>query len=69
MKHAVAIRRLVRERKQEEPVAEGIETKAQLEKLCSLGIDFGQGYLLGGPKPAAALTFSRYQLNDEIEAA
>jgi len=30
-------------------VAEGIETLAQLEVVRSLGIDAGQGYLLGRP--------------------
>ncbi len=50
-------------------VAEGIETEAQLEKLRSLAIDFGQGYLLGRPKPAAALGFTRYQADDRIHAA
>ncbi len=30
-------------------VAEGIETNRELATLRSLGIDFGQGYLLGRP--------------------
>lgn len=50
-------------------LSEGIETEAQLEKLRSLGIEFGQGYLLGRPKPAAALALAKYELHDEIEAA
>lgn len=50
-------------------VAEGIETEDQLKKLQSLGIDFGQGYLLGRPKSAADLTFTRCQPNEEVEAA
>jgi len=32
-------------------VAEGIETRADLAKLRELGVDYGQGYLLGKPKP------------------
>ena len=37
-------------------VAEGIEEPAELEVLKSLGIVFGQGYLLGRPAPIAELT-------------
>ncbi|PWS36513.1 diguanylate phosphodiesterase [Falsiroseomonas bella] len=36
-------------------VAEGIETEAELATLRSLGVDRGQGYLLGRPAPLAAL--------------
>jgi EAL domain-containing protein (putative c-di-GMP-specific phosphodiesterase class I) len=38
--------------------AEGIETKAVLDKLISLGCDTGQGFLFGRPEPmtAAAVT-------------
>ena len=32
-------------------VAEGIETRADLAKLREIGVDFGQGYLLGKPQP------------------
>lgn len=32
-------------------VAEGIETEAQFERLKEMGIDAGQGYLFGKPKP------------------
>jgi EAL domain-containing protein (putative c-di-GMP-specific phosphodiesterase class I) len=31
-------------------IAEGIETEAELATLRSLGIDYGQGYLLGRPE-------------------
>ena len=31
-------------------VAEGIETKEQLRALNDLGVDYGQGYLLGRPR-------------------
>jgi EAL domain-containing protein (putative c-di-GMP-specific phosphodiesterase class I) len=33
-------------------VTEGIETEAQLDLLRSLGVRYGQGYLLGRPVPA-----------------
>jgi len=36
-------------------VAEGIENQGQFELLKALGCDFGQGYLLGRPMPAAEL--------------
>jgi EAL domain-containing protein (putative c-di-GMP-specific phosphodiesterase class I) len=32
-------------------VAEGIETRAQLDALVALGIDFGQGFLFAHPGP------------------
>lgn len=35
-------------------VAEGIETRADHAKLRALGVDYGQGYLLGKPKPEPA---------------
>jgi EAL domain-containing protein (putative c-di-GMP-specific phosphodiesterase class I) len=34
-------------------VAEGLETKAELAVVCDLGIDAGQGFLLGRPMPCA----------------
>lgn len=36
-------------------IAEGIESKAELEAVTELGIDYGQGYFLGRPKPAESL--------------
>jgi EAL domain-containing protein (putative c-di-GMP-specific phosphodiesterase class I) len=36
-------------------IAEGIETTAERAMLQSLGVDFGQGYLLGRPGPVEAL--------------
>ena len=30
-------------------IAEGIETEAELECLCRLGVHYGQGYFLGRP--------------------
>ncbi|NUB05147.1 EAL domain-containing protein [Azospirillum sp. Vi22] len=33
-------------------IAEKIETEAQLDAILRSGIDFGQGYLFGGPRPA-----------------
>ncbi|MDD7402403.1 MAG: GGDEF domain-containing protein [Butyribacter sp.] len=31
-------------------IAEGVETKAELEKLVQIGVDYAQGYFLGKPK-------------------
>lgn len=36
-------------------VAEGIERGAELQAVIDLGVDLGQGFLLGRPRPAAAL--------------
>lgn len=36
-------------------VAEGIETEKQLQRLCELGCDFGQGYLFAKPLPVAEI--------------
>ncbi len=36
-------------------LAEGIETVAELDVLASLGVDLGQGYLLGMPRPLSEL--------------
>jgi diguanylate cyclase (GGDEF)-like protein len=38
-------------------VTEGIEDKATLELVSELGCDLGQGYFIGGPKPAHELAF------------
>jgi EAL domain-containing protein (putative c-di-GMP-specific phosphodiesterase class I) len=35
-------------------IAEGIETENELAELIRLGVEFGQGYLLGMPAPIAA---------------
>jgi len=35
--------------------AEGVETEEQLSQLCSLGVNFAQGYLLGRPMPVEQL--------------
>jgi EAL domain-containing protein (putative c-di-GMP-specific phosphodiesterase class I) len=43
--------RLLGEVLKAEVVAEGIERQGELEYLQQLGIQFGQGYLLGGPGP------------------
>ena len=37
-----------------EVIAEGIETPQQLETLRELGVEFGQGYLLGRPSASVA---------------
>ena len=36
-------------------VAEGVETRQQLDYLCSIGCDLGQGYLISRPLPADEL--------------
>ena len=36
-------------------LAEGIETQAELDALKALGVDLGQGYLLGRPQPVPAI--------------
>ena len=40
-------------------IAEGIETPAQLAALRELGVEFGQGYLLGRPAHTAPGRFRR----------
>ena len=35
-------------------IAEGIETDAERRALETLGVDYGQGYLLGFPQAVAA---------------
>ncbi len=40
-------------------VAEGIETPAQLEALRALGVEFGQGFLIGRPATAGTGRFRR----------
>ena len=37
-------------------VAEGIESKDQLDTLTRMGCQLGQGYLLGRPAPATTIT-------------
>jgi diguanylate cyclase (GGDEF)-like protein/PAS domain S-box-containing protein len=37
-------------------VAEGIATQGQVDRLASLGCDFGQGFLIGEPMPAKHVT-------------
>ena len=36
-------------------IAEGIETEHQLESLCELGCEYGQGYLFSKPLPPDAV--------------
>ena len=40
-------------------IAEGIETPAQLYALRELGVELGQGFLVGRPAPAPHGTFKR----------
>ena len=40
-------------------IAEGIETAAQLDALRDLGVELGQGFLLGRPAPALSGRFRR----------
>src|SRR5665213_3309695 len=37
-------------------IAEGIETESELAMVCDLGVDLGQGYLLGRPEPLVPRT-------------
>ena len=43
-------------------VAEGIETRAHLERLRAVGCDFGQGHLLGRPLPGDQLVPTAHAL-------
>lgn len=45
-------------------VAEGIETEAQLKRLCDLGCNFGQGYLFAKPMPVEEIeSLMKYDLS------
>lgn len=35
-------------------VAEGVETESEVDALCRLGVEFGQGFLFGHPEPVDA---------------
>lgn len=50
-------------------LAEGIETTAELETLTTLGVDFGQGYLLARPGPLPGpRTFAHHRRTDAAGA-
>jgi EAL domain-containing protein (putative c-di-GMP-specific phosphodiesterase class I) len=34
-------------------IAEGVESERERDRLCDLGVEYGQGYLLGKPQPLA----------------
>jgi len=38
-----------------EVIADGVETRAQIDRLLRLGCRFGQGYLFAVPQPGASL--------------
>jgi EAL domain-containing protein (putative c-di-GMP-specific phosphodiesterase class I) len=40
-------------------VAEHVDTEDAMERLKALGVDYGQGYLFGVPKPLDALREAR----------
>ncbi len=42
-------------------IAEGVETPRQLERLCEMGCDQAQGYLIGHPVPAEDLPAASWQ--------
>jgi EAL domain-containing protein (putative c-di-GMP-specific phosphodiesterase class I) len=50
-------------------VAEGIETQDQLDRVRSLGLKFGQGYLFSRPVPAAELKFDPVSTASKSNAA
>jgi len=43
-------------------LAEGIETVGELDTLCALGVDLGQGYLLGVPMSLGQIQLGQIQL-------
>jgi len=45
-------------------IAEGIEREAERATLCELGVDLGQGFLLGRPATAGSLSGDRYRAED-----
>ena len=47
-------------------IAEGIETKEQLEMLQQLGCDYGQGYLFG--KPTSVADFEKMIVQESVLA-
>jgi EAL domain-containing protein (putative c-di-GMP-specific phosphodiesterase class I) len=51
--------------------AEGIEEPADLETLIGLGVQFGQGFLLGRPKPELRdeAVFGGFERDPELAAA
>jgi diguanylate cyclase (GGDEF)-like protein len=50
-------------------VAEGIETQHQLDRVRSLGVKFGQGYLFSKPVPASELKFDTVNKADNSKVA
>lgn len=42
-------------------LAEGIETRDELETLCRMGVDYAQGYFLGMPSPDIAEPYEKAQ--------
>lgn len=50
-----------------EVVAEGIETKAELDIIRDLGVHYGQGYLLGRPAAPELLSLERAGLSAALE--
>ncbi|GAA3627061.1 hypothetical protein GCM10022223_50420 [Kineosporia mesophila] len=45
-------------------VAEGVETREQLDRLAAMGCELAQGYYLGRPKPAGETVATRQAGND-----
>lgn len=50
-------------------VAEGIETREQLDRLAAIGCELAQGYFLGRPVPADQILSGRGQPDDGVTAA
>ena len=49
--------------------AEGVETREQLERLRTLGVNFAQGYLLGRPVPIDELNDQPQSYRSRLDAA
>jgi EAL domain-containing protein (putative c-di-GMP-specific phosphodiesterase class I) len=51
------------------PTSEGVETREQVERLRSLGVNFAQGYLMGRPAPIDELERQPQVYRRRLDAA